>query len=665
MAGATAYVVEISGDPQFPPQSTSSSTVTTRQLPFTFNNPGSAPVARYVRVHAIDTNCVQPSTGAFSQMAVLSVLPATGSEGVALLTEPTDVPYTLGIAAELAGQSFTATPTVPWLSVTPASGIVPPGGQTLLAVAHTAGLAPGTNIGAVEITTTAATSGGLTAHANTPPIKLTIGLNNIPGVKIAPKSTPPPDALIIPAVASVSNFIVRYDSDIRVTNTSAQLISYEINFVPSGPAGMSEGQKTNVSLEPGATMAINDIVATWFGGRTSTGTLEIRPLTEIDTSTSSAPVGGLANRITFASSRTFSTTAAGGTYGQYVPAVPYANFIAEGSTLSLQHIAQSDKYRTNLGLVEGSGENVSLEVRIFDAAGTKRASFPVDLNGGERTQLNSVLQQHGVTLDDGRIEVEVISGAGKVTAYASVIDNVTNDPQLVPPVTLDHAGHSKWVVPGVADLVSGSGNWQTDVRIFNAATETAELTLEFYSMNGGPPTTRTITLAAGEVRQLDRVLSFFAIAGNAGALHISSAAPAQIVATARTYKQTDTGAYGQFIAAATPEEAVAVGTRPLQILQMEDSDRFKSNIGFAEVSGKPVTLEVAVFRPNSNAPAVLEVNLEPNQFQQLGSLLASLGLGEMYNARISVRAIGGEGRALAYGSLIDHRTGDPTYIPGQ
>ena len=94
-----------------------------------------------------------------------------------------------------------------------------------------------------------------------------------------------------------------------------------------------------------------------------------------------------------------------------------------------------------------------------------------------------------------------------------------------------------------------------------------------------------------KLRQLDRVLSFFAIAGDAGALHISSAAPAQVVATARTYKQTPDGAYGQFIAAVTPDEAVALGTRPLQILQMEESTSFKSNIGFAEVSGKPVTLK--------------------------------------------------------------------------
>jgi hypothetical protein len=597
-------------------------------------------------------------------VAVVAVLP-TGTAGVALMTDPADVPYTLTIGAELAGQSFTATPTVPWISVAPPSGIVPPGGQALRAIAHTAGLPPGLSTGSVEITTFGV-PGTLTSHATPPPVKVPIPVNNIPGVVTAPKSTPPPDALVIPAVASVTNFIVRYSSDICVTNTSAQVMKYEINFVPTGQAGLSEGQKTNVSLEPGNTLAVNDIVATWFGGRTSSGTLEVRPLTEVDTSTSSAPVGGLAQRITFASSRTFSVTADGGTYGQYVPAVPYANFVSKGSVLSLQHIVQSDTYRTNLGLVEGSGEKVSLEVRIFDAAGAKRSSFNVDLNGGERAQLNGVLKEHGVALDDGRIEVEVTSGNGKVTAYASVVDSATSDPQqLVPPITLDHAGHDKWVVPGVADLAGGSGNWRTDVRIFNAGTGVAELTLAFYSMKGGPPATQTITLGAGEVRQLDRVLSFFGISDDGGALHVSSAAPAQLVVTARTYKQTEYGAYGQFIPAVTPDEAVAVGSRPLQILQMEESARFKSNIGFAEVSGKPVTLEVAVFRPNSNDPALLEVKLEPNQFQQMNSLLSSLGLSDTYNARISVRAAGGEGRALAYGSLIDQKNGDPTYIPGQ
>ncbi len=655
VAGATAYIVEISGDPQFPLATTASSTVTTQQMPFTFTNQSGAPEARYVRVHALDTKCLQPGTGPFSTVAVLMVLPLTGSSGSALMTDPTDVQYPLSIGAELAGLSFTATPTLPWISVTPASGIVPPGGMTLHAVAHTAGLPPGTSTGSVAITTTAP-AGKLSALGDTT-TSSPISISNLASVVFGSKNTPPPDALIFPVMASVMKGIVRFSSDICVTNTSAQVMKYEIDFVPSGQAGISQGQKSTVQLDPGVTMAIANLVGTWLGGRSSTGTLEIRPVSVTNTSTSSASAG----RFTFASSRASSATAAGGT-GQYVPAVLYSNFVGKGSILSLQHIAQSGTYQTNLGLIEGSGEKVSLQVRIFDADGNIKASFPQDLTGGESMQMDSILKEKQVALDDGRIEVEVTSGNGKVTAYASVVDTSTNDSQLVPPVTLDNVGHKEWVLPGV-----GSGNWQTDVRIFNAGTKAADLTLAFYSMNGGPATTRTITLDPGKVQAFDQVLSsFFNISGeDAGALHISSATPAQVVATARTYKQTDNGAYGQFISAATPDEAVSAGSRPMQILQMEQSDNLRSNVGFAEVSGKPVTLEVSVFRPNSNTPAVSEVNLAPNQFLQMNSLIASLGLGETFNARISVRAISGEGRALAYGSLIDKKTSDPTYIPGQ
>jgi uncharacterized repeat protein (TIGR01451 family) len=663
VAGATAYVVQISSDPQFTPASTSSSTVTARQLPFTFTNENSVPVSRYVRVYAVDTKCVVPGNGPFSPVAVLSIVPRTGNDGVVSMTDPVDVPYTLSIGAELAGLSFTATPTTPWITVTPASGIVPPGGQTLRAVAHTAGLPPGASTGSVIITTNG-TPGTPAALGVLPTVTITI--SNISGVTTKPKNTPPPDSLTIPAVANVKNFIVRYQSDLSLTNTSAQVIKYQINFVPSGLPGISEGQTTDTPIEPGATLALNDIVKTWFGGLTSSGTLEIRPVTESDTSTSSAPAGGLAQRISFAASRTFTVTPDGGTYGQYVPAVPYTDFVGKGGVISLQQIAQSEKFRTNLGLVEGSGEPVSVAVRVFDATGIKRGDFNVDLTGGQHTQLNAVLKDHGIALDDGRIEVEVTEGEGKVTAYASVIETGITDPLFVPPVNIGNAGHSKWVVPGVAGRTGASSNWQTDVRIFNADKETADLTLEFYSGKGGAVTSQTMKLAAGEVRQLDRILSsFFGIAQDDGALHVSSAAPARLVITARTYNETAQGAYGQFIPAVTPEEAVAIDSRPLQILQVEESTQYRSNIGFAEVSGKAVTLEVSVIRPNHNDPVLLEVKLGPNEFRQIDSLLSTLGLDETYNARISVRAVGGEGRATAYLSLIDMKSGDPTYVPGQ
>ena len=54
-------------------------------------------------------------------------------------------------------------------------------------------------------------------------------------------------------------------------------------------------------------------------------------------------------------------------------------------------------------------------------------------------------------------------------------------------------------------------------------------------------------------------------------------------------------------------------------------------------------------------------------FLQPGSSiwLSSMGFAQMHNARVTVKAVAGAGRATAYASVIDLQTQDPTYIPAQ
>jgi hypothetical protein len=499
-------------------------------------------------------------------------------------------------------------------------------------------------------------------------------VSKVTPVTPAPKSTPPPDALIIPAVAHANGINSQFQSDVRVTNSSAQLLEYQATFTPSGGDGLAAGRQTTFTIDPGRTIALDDVLRGWFGtgGESITGTLEVRPITETAPSTSSVALSGLANLVTFASSRTFNVTS-NGTFGQYIPAIPFANFIGGSSdltppvALSLQQIAQSDRYRTNLGIVEASGDPVSLLVKVFGSDGQKLKEFPVQLAGGQHTQLNSFLATQGVgSLSDGRVEISVVGGNGKVTAYASVLDNATSDPLLVTPVTLTEAGNTKWVIPGVADLNNGAVNWQTDMRLFNAGTNPVDAVLTFYSQNGGTPQVANINIPAGQVRQFDKTLaSVFGKTNDGGAVHVATSTASRLVATARTYNQTSTGTYGQFISGVTPNEATGVGSRPLQILQVEESNRFRSNIGLAEVTGKPVKLEITVVPPDAKVTVVTEVQLQANEFRQINSLLRSVGLADTYNARVSIRAIEGEGRVTAYASVIDMLTNDPTYVPAQ
>jgi len=665
IAGATSYQLELAANANFAGAETIVTTATQHELVRT--------ATVYARVRAIDSNCRPiPGISAFGPTSAIFILSQQGNEGSApangnLLT------YKIPISAQFAGHTFTATVKEAWLTVSPSSGVVGTGGALLTVTANTVGLPLGTSLAAVTITLTSPSAGNVQSQGTTLTIP-TVSVSLVTPVTPSPKSGPPPDALIIPAVAHADGVNSRFQSDVRVSNTSPQLIKYQLTFTPSGGAGISSGKQTTFSIEPGHTIALDDILKSWFGTGTDSaiGTLEIRPLTQTTTSTSSAALSGLPNLVTFAASRTFNVTS-NGTFGQFIPAIPFANFVGRSldfskpTLLSLQQIAQSDRYRTNLGLVEGSGQPASLLVKVFGDGGAKLTEFPVDLAGGEHTQLNAFLSQRGISsLSDGRVEIQVLSPGGKVTAYASVLDNQTSDPLLVTPVTLTDSGSTRWVVPGVADLTSGFANWQTDMRIFNAGSAPVDATLTFYPQGNGAPKTKTATIPAGQVVQFDKTLSsLFGVTNDGGAVHISTATPTRLITTARTYNQTTGGTYGQFISAVTPFEAAGLGSRPLQLLQVEESNRFRSNIGLAEVTGNTVKLEIAVIPPDAKITTFTEVTLQPNEFRQIGSLLKSVGLDGTFNARVTVRVIEGTGRVTAYASVIDAITNDPTYIPAQ
>jgi uncharacterized repeat protein (TIGR01451 family) len=650
---------------------------------FTHANTSDAPVTYYYRVRAAGT--CNGARSLFSPAIAVQVLPSnvtdpSNANGSTPADNPQPTHYQLHLGGgtngtsikATAGDTFTATTNQPWLTVTPSNGTVAPEGTTLNVTANTNGLPVGTSTAAVNVTFGSGTGSSRTIPLdNKPPATTTVSVNLVQPVSPTAKNAPPPDALIIPAVAHADGINSKFQSDVRVTNSSAQPMKYQVTFTPTGDTGITSGKQTTLDIDPGRTIALDDVLESWFGSNGATGTLEVRPLTATNTSSSVALPNGLANLLTFASSRTFNTTS-NGTFGQYIPAIPFAAFVGRASDptkstiLSLQQIAQSAAYRTNLGIVEGSGDPASVLVSVFGDDGHKLTEFTQDLKGGQHIQLNSILATKNVQVNDGRIEIKVVSPVGKVTAYASVLDNLTNDPLLVTPVAVNAAAASRYVIPGVADLNNGFANWQTDVRLFNPSANIVKATLTFYSLSGAPPQSKDVSLAPNQVQTFDAALhQFFGLTNDGGALHISTTATTPLVATARTYNQTSNGTYGQFIPAVTANDAAALGTRPLQLLQIEESDRYRTNIGFAEVTGKSATVEVTAIPSDSKVAASTQINLAPNQFIQFPQLLKSMGLTNMYNARVTVKVISGQGRVTAYASVIDSKTNDPTFVPAQ
>ena len=657
-------------------------TINTTEATFKHVLTGTDATYYWYRVRAVNT--CNGGTGPFSDPIAVGILPPQQNTkvGATPVENPQNTTYQLQICIASSpncafvgpvGAGFTATTDQPWLTVSPTAGTLTAAGVTLNVTAATRGLGVGTNVGSVTVSFATAVQGRIGVTGNTTSTS-NVSVNLVAPVANTPKNTPPPDALIIPAVAHADGQgNSHFESDIRVSNTSPQPMKYQVTFTPSGEAGIKDGKQTTIDIDPGRTVALDDVLQSWFGSGTSatgaTGSLEIRPLTSSASSVSSSALSGLPNLLTFATSRTYSTLSAG-SLGTYVPAIPYANFIGRSSSaLTLQQIAQNTDSRTNFGLVEGSGEPATVLIKMFSSSGQPLGSMTQQLNGGQHLQINSILSRNNLNnITDGRIEVSVTSATGKVTAYASVLDNKTNDAQLVSPISLAQNGSAKYVVPGVADATTSDGKVQTDLRLFNATSSSVTATLALH-VDGSPANvlTKDVTLSAGQVQTLDNVLnSLFGVSnvGNA-ALHITTAAPTNLIATAKTYSSSSAGTIGEFINAVTPSQSITASSRPLQLLQVEESNRFSTDVGVAEVSGKPVDLEITIIPQDSKVAAKTTISLQAGEFHTMHQLLKSVGLDAGYDARVTIKVVGGAGAATAYASTIDLATHDTTFVPAQ
>lgn len=639
-----------------------------------FHHVADNPTQRFYRVRAV-SKC-SDEKGPFSNVVGVHIIPVNAIEqqtpGTAEIGVQDTVVQTVFVPGGTEPITFTAHTDKPWLTVTPASGVLPPEGLTFTITADPSALSLGANTGTLSLVYGSAGKRETTNGSTTANIPVSVSL--VTPVGVGGKNTPLSESLIIPAVGhapGANNAL--FQSDVRIANTSTQSMTYQLNFTPSRTDGTVSGSSTSIQVNPGATVALNDILASFFGtgpDGSAIGVLEIRPSTTSTTSTAVSSTSALASP-TVASSRTYNVTSVG-TLGQYIPAVPFSKFVGltAGSArpvLSMQQIAESSEYRTNLGLVEGSGQPVSLLIRVFDAAGNLIGEMPESLQPFEHKQLNSIVSSFGVQLNDGRIEVEPTSGDGRVTAYASRQDNQTNDPLLIQPVVKNATQSTRYVVPGVA-FIDGLAKWRSDVRIFNAGSSPTTATLTYFPQgNPAAAMTKEITIEDGQVMAFDNVLNnFFGItaASAGGSLLVTTPAPSSLVATARTYADSDTGTYGLFAPGVTPEEAVGAGERSLNLLQLEESSEFRTNIGIFETAGRDATVEVSLILPDSKVNAKIQFPLPANGFVQFP--LAAFNVGNaVYNARAVVRVTTGSGRVSAYGSVIDWRTNDSTYVPAQ
>ncbi len=209
-------------------------------------------------------------------------------------------------------------------------------------------------------------------------------------------------------IAAAAHSIGAHDSvwrtDLSLLNLSGGPATAEIIF----RRGDGATAVLPVNVLDGRQILLNDAVAQL--GMAGSGSIEIH-----------------SDRPLLASSRTYNA-GADGTFGLFLDGVPMDQMVEAGKTVWLPQLRQDEAFRTNIGLLNTGATTARVRIVLHDATGDELAVKRKQLSPGSWLQLPEPFRRLADRNDivAGYATVAVESGGG-VIAYASVIDNATND----------------------------------------------------------------------------------------------------------------------------------------------------------------------------------------------------------------------------------------------
>jgi hypothetical protein len=210
-------------------------------------------------------------------------------------------------------------------------------------------------------------------------------------------------------------YLSQWRSDLGLLNTGTVTANVQIKFFGSG------GVVSNTTyVSPQVQSILTDVVGQ-LGGSGS-GAIEVL---------SDQPL-----KVTPRSYNQVSSTAdcyPNGTQGQNYPAAAASDGLGADQSAYLAGLTENASYRCNIGLVNTGTGSATVLVELFDGAGNKLTDYTVTpLAAGQWAQDTQPFKNRAgqTAMDRGYAKITVQSGSG-VFGFASVIDNITNDPTTV------------------------------------------------------------------------------------------------------------------------------------------------------------------------------------------------------------------------------------------
>jgi len=476
-----------------------------------------------------------------------------------------------------------------------------------------------------------------------------------------PPLAPSETSLVVPSLVNAgSQTGGRYVSRLLLTNLGPEPAQVDLYYTPDlSPqevSGLDAAYVKQATLVvPGHdVVSFTDAAGRLFGVANGSGSLEVR----------SARIGSLRVQ-----SVVDAPAAAGGSFGFQLPTVRSGEGVRPGIPHAVPGVRKDAVYRTNLILVETSGERASVTVSLLDRQGATLGRTRRDLAPWAKTQLPVAELAGDAAVSGGALEIVAEPGsAGSVAAVTTVIDGRSGDASSFVGRAVGASTDTTITLPSVVT----SATFRSRVEIRNDAGAEVRYRVA-YRGSGGTVTSPERTLAPRTVDAWDDVLGeLFGLAPlSFGPLEVRASAPGLRVVS-RVSSETPAGSFGDVIEGVGREDpATAAGGRLVLVDGLEgtaDGDRSRgarTNLILTEIAGASSTLEVTVWEKSQRRSAPvgrLAVSLGPHEQLQINDLFGVEGFGigrkDRTGVLCEVRSTGGEGRVAALATRIDNGTND-------
>lgn len=359
-------------------------------------------------------------------------------------------------------------------------------------------------------------------------------------------------------------------------------------------------------------------------------------------------------------SRTF-TNSATGTYGQFVPDAPGGRVAA---TTYITALASNAAFRTNIGLVNASSNAQNVTLTLFGANGSQVAVANVSVPAASFQQSGLTALFPAATASYDVLSLRISAPvADAIFAYASVVDNRTQDPIYLG--AMPRPGSTQLVIPAVARAAGASGTfWRSDVTLFNAGSDSSTYELTFLrsgSDNVTTNATKNVSLPAGATTTINDVTTFIGSGDSSGALLITStSASSSPVVTSRTYtdRVSDGGTYGQSI------DAISTFAPEMTVTGLHSDGGYRTNIGFVNSSTAPLTITARLMLADGTLVKESPITLAARSQIQLATAQL-FGVDTANLGTFTVSAHAPTANLFLYASVVDNASGDPVFISGR